>query len=329
MKSRSIGISRFGATSQGTAVERLILHRNDLTVAILTLGAAVQGVWLKGADHSLTVCSDDLSLYEGPLRHHGTLIGPVVNRISNASADIDGEFHRFDTGTGEPLLLHSGPAGTHRKIWSLAELSETAASLTLDLPNGEGGFPGRRRVTARYALGNAATLRLTVTVSTDSPTLINFANHSYWNLDGSDSFAGHQLMVNADRYLPASPVFTPTGEIAPVAGTEFDFRAPRALVPGKPALDNNFCLSDARRILTDVATLTGQSGIRLTLATTEPGLQVYDARQPVAPGHPAYQGVALEAQLWPDAPGRAGFPSIELAPGETYAPVTEWRFDRV
>ncbi|WP_309665416.1 aldose epimerase family protein [Tabrizicola sp.] len=322
-------VTGFGMTAAGMAVQRVVIAAGDLTVSLLTLGAALQGVRLRGVPHSLTIGSDDVALYEGAFRHHGTLIGPVVNRLTGAKAPIGGVLHRFKADAGEDTILHSGPAGTHRKVWTLAETSASHAVMTLDLKDGEGGFPGNRQVRVTYSVQAPATLRMAVEVTTDALTLINFANHSYWNIDGSDSWFGHRLQIAADRYLPSTPVFTPTGEIADVAGTEYDFREERVAEKNVPPLDTCFCLADGRRGLTEVLSLTGQSGVRLRLATTEPGVQLYDGWGAGAPGHPAYQGVAIEAQGWPDPAGRAGFPSIELAPGEVYAPVTEWRFDRV
>ena len=308
-------VQDFGTTASGTPVQRITLAAGDLTVSLL-----------KGTAQSLTIGTDDLALYEGAFRHHGTLIGPVVNRITGASASIDGTTHHFTPDPGDDLILHSGPAGTHRKVWELADHSASHATLTLILPDGEGGFPGNRHVTATYRVTEPAILRLKMAVTTDKATLINFANHSYWNLDGTADWFGHTLSLAADRYLPATAVFTPTGQIKDLAGSAYDFRRPRQVAKGTPALDTNFCLAGARRPLTDVLTLTGQSGRSLTLATTEPGLQLYDGRAAGAPGHPDYQGLAIEAQLWPDAPGHAEFPSITLAPGQVYAPTTEWRF---
>lgn len=322
------GVTDFGITSGGAKVQRIILAAGELRVSLLTLGAALQGVWLGNLPHSLTLGSEDLSLYEGALRHHGTLVGPVVNRITGASAVIAGTRHDFTADAGDDLILHSGPAGTHRKVWVLRDYSASHATMALSLPHGEGGFPGERTVRVTYSVTAPATLRMQIEVTTDRPTLINFANHSYWNLDGSDCWFGHSLQIAADRYLPTTPVFTPTGEVAAVAGTAFDFRLPRKVALNVPPLDTNFCLADARRDLTEVQTLTGQSGVRMRLSTTEPGVQLYDGRAAGAPGYPDYQGLAIEAQLWPDAPGRAGFPSIDLAPEQVYAAVTEWRFDR-
>jgi aldose 1-epimerase len=123
----------------------------------------------------------------------------------------------------------------------------------------------------------------------------------------------------ADHYLPATTEFIPTGEIREVADL-FDFRKEKAVLPGKPDLDNCFCLSSAATDLRDVMVLRGQSGVEMTVATTEPGLQLYDCR------HDGYKGLAVEAQGWPDAPNKPGFPAITLAAGQSRAQITEWRF---
>ncbi len=322
------GIETIGTTTSGVPVERITIAAGELTVSLLTLGAALRGVWLAGVPQNLTVGSDDVALYETAFRHHGTLIGPVANRITGAAARIAGVTHHFQPDPGSDLMLHSGPAGTHRKVWAVVDRSESHVTLGLTLPDGEGGFPGTRQVRATYRVSAPATLRLEMAVTTDRATLINFASHAYWNLDGSATWFGHRLRIAADHYLPTTEAITPTGEIAAVAGTAFDFRAPRVAERDAPPLDTNFCVADRRRALTEVLELTGRSGVRMRLATTEPGIQIYDGRNVGAPGYPAYQAVAIEPQLWPDAPGHPGFPPIDLAPGEVYAPVSEWRFDR-
>jgi aldose 1-epimerase len=174
-----------------------------------------------------------------------------------------------------------------------------------------------------------------LSATTDRPTFLNLANHSYWNLDATPTFKGHKLQVMANTYLPTTDAFIPTGAIAPVEGTPFDLRNARDVVPAHAdGFDNNFCVSSERRDLTHVATLTGQTGIGLEMWTTEPGLQVYDAR---AQGSGAfaglngapyqnYCGLALEAQMWPNAPNEPAFPSIEITPDAAYRQITQWRF---
>lgn len=326
MTARQIGIAPFGATKRGDAVSRITLGQGDLTVSIITLGAILQGVWLAGVPRNLTLGSNRLSDYEGDMCYHGSLIGPVVNRLTGAKAPIAGMIHATEANVNNRLTLHSGQAGTQHKVWTLAEVSERSCILHLDLPDGEGGFPGNRRVTAQYTVGDRATLKLDVTATTDRTTLINFANHSYWNLDGTENYAGHRLRIAADRYLPLTADFTPTGEIRSVAGSGLDFTETQRITPGSPELDTCFCLSQSRQALREVLVLTGQSGVSMQLATTEPSVQVYDARDARRPGHGAHEGLAIEAQNWPDAPNHAGFPSIELERGQVYRQTTAWRF---
>lgn len=318
------GISRFGQTRAGEHVERIVLKGGGLTASFLTRGLALQGLWLDGVAHGLTIGLPDLAAYEAAVSYPGVLVGPVANRIGGASALMDGTRHVFEANEGGVTTLHSG-AGLHMRVWRLAELDEAAATFTLDLADGVGGFPGNRRLTARYALPGKGRLRLDLTAITDRATWINLAQHSYWNLDGGADWRGHSLRVAADHWLPVDARNLPTGEVRAATG-EMDFRRLRPLQPGAPALDHNFCLASARRDLTEVAELVGAKGVRMRLSTTEPGLQIYDGRTPIRPDGAAHEGLALEPQGWPDAPNRAEFPSVTLRPGEIYAQTTEWAF---
>lgn len=321
-----MGIETFGTTDSGIEVKAITLSAGDLTVRVLTLGAILQSVRLNGVAHDLTLGSDKLADYIGPMRSHGSLIGPVVNRFTNAVAPIGGTLHHFEKNLLGQHTQHSGACCTRAKHWVIEEASDTSATLSLDLPDGEGGFPGNRHVTCRFTVDAPARLRMEVTTTTDAPTLVNFANHSYWNLDGTANWAGHSLRVAASRRLPTTDFFAPTGEIVDVTGTPWDLRESRQIAPGMPDFDTNYCLSDARMSLRDVLWLTGRNGLTMTVATTEPGIQVYDARNAARPGGPYYEGLAIEAQNWPDAPNHEGFPSIEVGPGDACVQVTEWRF---
>lgn len=321
-------IEAFGTTATGQAVRKITLRAGEITASVLTWGAVLQSVRLAGVGHDLTHGSERLADYEGDMRYHGSLIAPVVNRLTDASAPVGGKPCRFEVNFNGRHSLHSGSAGTHLKVWDLVSATETEAVLALDLPDGEGGFPGNRRVEARFSVVAPATLRMAVTVASDRPTIWNAANHSYWNLDGSEGWAGHRLRIAADHYLPTDADFIPTGEIAPVAGTVFDFRQARTVAPLSPDLDNCFCVSRGAVPLREVLWLTGTSGLTLTVATTEAGVQVYDGRHAVRPGHAPFEGLAIEAQGWPDAPNKAGFPAIDLEAGETRTQITEWRLSR-
>ena len=317
----------FGTTRDGRAVHAVEIATGDLSVRILTYGAILQDVRLAGVDHGLTLGSDAMSDYEGTLAYFGPIIGPVVNRLTGAKAPIGGLRYQFAANAPGGHLLHSGPGGTIDRIWDVAEVGPTHATLTVTLPDGACAMPGNRRITARFEVAGT-TLRLALSATTDETTLMSLANHSYWTLDGGPGWAGHHLRVAADRVLPTDENAAPTGEIADVAGTPFDFRDGREIAPGAPPLDHNLCLSDHSVPLRDVLWLTGRTGLRMTLATTAPGVQIYDQRAPNRPGRGAYEGLAIEPQHWPDAPNNPRFPSIELAPEETWTQTTEWRFLR-
>ena len=302
-----------------------MLRAGDLAVALLTHGARIQDVRLGGVP--LTLGTDALAPYEGPMGSVGGLIAPVVNRIAGARAPLDGEVVRLEGKDG--LTLHSGSGGTHRKVWTLEEADGARAVMAIALPAGEAGFPGRRRIEARFEVSAPATLTLTVEARTDAPTWINVANHSYWRLGGEVD--EHRLRVAADRYLVAGAEGLPTGEVAPAEG-RFDLRGGRSL--DGEAFDHCFCVARGRRALTPVAWLDGPVA-SMEMATTEPGLQVYTGdklRDFGAPDHEGRPfapraGLALEAQGWPDAPNHPTWPPVRLGVGETYRQVTCWRFE--
>lgn len=320
-------IREFGRTAAGAPVQAVTLAAGDLRATVLTYGAILQDVRLAGVGHGLTLGSDWLGDYEGVMRYHGALIGPVANRIAGAQAVIGGRACRFEANEAGNTL-HSGHAGCHAQIWRIAEQAEDRLVLALDLADGDGGFPGNRWVRAVWQVAAPATLTLSIEVDSDAETLVNFTNHSYWTLDGGSTWAGHRLRVAAEQYLPVDAGLIPTGEIAPVAGTALDLRAGRVIAPGDPAMDTNFCLSSGAVALRDVLWLTGQSGVAMVLATTEPGVQVYDSARTSRPGHAPYEGLAFEPQGWPDAPNQPGFPSVALAAGGRRLQQMQWRFRR-
>lgn len=321
-------IEDFGTGKAGEAVKAITLAAGDLTVRILTWGAVLQSVRLAGVAHDLTLGSDRLEDYLGDLMYHGALVGPVVNRISGGAATIAGTTRRFEVNYLGRHCLHSGSTGTHWQNWRILSAGPSACVLGLDLPDGLGGFPGNRTIRASFALTAPASLTMTVSAATDAETIVNFANHSYWNLDGSPTWAGHSLAIAAEEWLPNDTDFRPTGEIRPVAGSPMDFRAARTIEPGAPALDTCFVLARAQMPQRDVLWLRGATGLSMTVATTEPGIQVYDQRGPARPGREVYEGLAIEAQGWPDAPSHPHFPSITLAPGQSLTQITQWRFGR-
>ncbi len=329
-----MAIEEFGALPDGRSVDAVTLSNGRLTVKILTLGAITHDLRLEGVPHALTLGSPELAAYLGPMAYFGAIVGPVANRIAGGTAMLDGQALEFQRNENGRTTLHGGETGIHSDVWTIREADDTHLRLTLSLPDGRGGFPGNREIAAEFWVSDPACLELRLEAATDAPTLMNLAHHGYWNLDGAPTVAGHRLQVEADRWLPVDGDLIPTGEVRPVDGTPWDFRTEVAFRPHATGYDNNLCLSDARRALTPVLRLTGRTGTTLRLSTTEPGLQLYAAAGlDTAPhaGHGGspyreHAGMALEPQVWPDAPNRPDFPSAGLRPGETYRQETHFDF---
>ena len=321
-------MTHFGTPQAGEDVSRVQINAGDISVHILTYGAIVQDVRLAGVAHNLTLASDKLTDYEDTMGYFGAIVGPIANRISTSRIRLGNMMYELERNENGETHLHSGSEGVHRKVWRVARQTPDSVTLGLSLCDGAAGLPGRREITVTYAVSAPATLTMTIDGTTDADTCMNFASHIYWNLDGTDTWAGHQLRIDADRYLPVNDKTCPTGEIIDVAGTEMDFRRTQTPTIGAPALDHNFCLSDAVEPLRDVLWLEGQSGLQMTLATTEPGLQIHDASGSHRPGRAPYEGLVIEPQRWPDAPNHRHFPSITVRPDAPYQQISSWRFSR-
>jgi aldose 1-epimerase len=330
----------FGIRPDGRGVERVTLVSGGMTAKVLTQGAILQDLTFEG--QPLVLGSDDLSDYLGHISYFGALVGRVANRISGGAYVAGGDAYSLDLNDPLGNCLHGGSDGTSMHLWTLEEASETEVRLRLSLPDGHMGFPGGLEIAARYSL-DGATLVLEIEARSDADTVCSIAPHSYFNLDGSPKIDEHKLKIAADHYLPVDAQMAPTGEVRAVAGGGFDFRDARAM--GDVSVDHNFCLADARRELSFAASLYGpKSGIEMQIYSTEPGLQVYDARHISEAGPDAgpdagiagshgrrfgpRAGVAIETQNWPDAVTQGHFPPATLKRGEVFRARTEFRFAR-
>ncbi|TFL19941.1 aldose epimerase family protein [Jannaschia formosa] len=305
---------------------------HGLTATFIGLGAVLHDLRLDGHAPPLVLGLADTAHYPEHSNYMGATAGRYANRIGGARFVLDGTEYQLDPNFLGRHHLHGGSAGIGKREWEVTEHGVDRIAFAIDLADGEMGYPGAMRVEAVYACAPDATLRVDYRATAEAPTLCNLAHHSYWCLDDGPTVADHVLTVAADRYTPVDEDLIPTG-VAPVEGTGFDFRQGRALAqPG--LLDHNLCLSDGRTALRDVAWLrSARSGLTMTLATTEPGLQVYDGGKlnTQVPGlegrtYRAHAGVALEPQFWPDSPNRPDFPDAVLRPGETYHQTTTYRF---
>ena len=327
-------ITPFGSTQDGCDVAQITISSDELTVNILTLGSVINDVRLTGVAWPLTLGSSEVAAYEGKMSSFGSLMGPVINRIKGCSADIDGQIFTFEKHHSGDLTQHSGSSGMHNQIWNIADHGPGFVVLKLALADGLGGFPGNREIELRYTV-HQATLSMAVQATTDAPTPFNPANHSYWSLDPTVGFSGQTFQLQADHYSEPDEDLMPTGQILPVAGSQYDFRSGIKMAgDASQFFDLNLCISDSKRPLRPVATLTGTQGVRMEVATTECGLQVYDGGTIHAPdygthhGAPygAYAALALEAQSWPGSLAHAHFPNIILRPTKQYEQITSWTF---
>lgn len=323
--------SQIETLPDGREVQRLTLRGGGLSATVLTLGAIVQDLRLDGIDHPLVLGAPDAASYLGPTRYFGAIVGRLANRIGNARFTLDGRDYRTDANFRDRHTLHGGSDGVDVHVWRIEARTPSSVTLSLSLPDGHMGFPGTIALTTRIALEDGA-LSFVLGATTDAPTPCSLTHHGYFNLDGSGDVRNHSVHIDADHMLPTTDDLIPTGEIAPVAGTRFDFRQPRPL--GPEPCDRCFCLSDGPRPQRPVAWITGESGLALRVETTACGLQFYNgAYLRDVPGldgriYGPQAGLALEAQAWPDAPNQPNFPDTILRPGEAWSETTRYVFTR-
>lgn len=337
----------FGQTCSGEPVHRIVLRAGAVEAAVITLGSTLQALSLpdrNGALADVTLGYDDLAGYEADTAYFGCTVGRCANRIRDGRFALDGALVQLDRNDG-PHHLHGGALGLHRKVWPVVAVDADSLLLETDSADGEGGYPGAVKVSCRWTL-SPDRLRITLTAETDRTTLINLTNHTYWNLAGAAGerdVLDQRLTVAAERYTPVDAGLIPTGEIADVAGTPFDFRQARPTREGALRLDHHQIahaggldhnLIIAGEGVSRAARLEdAESGRRLEVWSDAPGLQVYSGNfldgSVAGKGerlYPKHHGLCLEPQVWPDSPNHADFPSAVLRPGDTYRRVVEYRW---
>ncbi len=330
----------FGRLPDGSAVEEVTIAAGDLSARIITVGAIVRDVRLAGADHPLVLGFDDLDGYMHHSPYFGAVVGRFANRIGHGRFALDGKDYQLAVNERDRTQLHGGPDGFGRRNWRIVDLGADSVTLALTSPDGDQGYPGTLEATCRYTIEAPSTLRFDAEATSDAPTLVNLAQHSYFNLDGSPDILDHRVRIDADAYTPTDEYLVPTGEIRAVDGTGFDRRtlAPIRLMQDGKRFAYDINLVVAREKAAEPrhqARLEGQRGIALDVWSTEPGVQFYDGAyvKVAAPGldgrrYGTNAGCCFEPQLFPDAPNHPEFPSAVLRPGETYRQTTRFAFSR-
>jgi aldose 1-epimerase len=346
----SVTRAPFGKTADGAAVEVFTLtNANGIELRAITYGGIITSLKVPdrtGAMADIVLGFDSL---DGYLKDHpffGAIIGRYGNRIAKGLFLVDGREYILAINNG-PNHLHGGPRGFDKQVWSAEILpAKNTIAFRRTSPDGEEGYPGNLVVEVVYALTDENKLIVDYRYSTDKATPVNLTQHSYFNLagEGSGDILGHSMMLNADRYTPVDSTLIPTGELAPVEGTPFDFRQPAPIgaridqphpqIKNGQGYDHNWVLNKKGAELSLAARVTEQkSGRTLEITTNEPGVQFYagnflDGTITGKAGH-VYQrrsGFCLETQHYPDSPNHPGFPSTIARPGQEYRTRTVFAF---
>lgn len=340
----------FGRTPAGEAVELVTLtNASGMELRAMSYGAII--VSLTAPDRAgvlgdVVLGYDSLAGYVASSPYFGAVVGRYGNRIAHGTFTLDGQQYTLAVNNG-PNALHGGLRGFDKVVWRV-DTSHTAEGSRVTFRyvsrDGEEGYPGTLTASVSYTLTDANEVRIAYEATTDKATPVNLTQHTYFNLAGSGDILGHTLTFAADRYVPVDSTLIPTGELAPVAGTPFDFTSAHAIgeridadhpqLRNGGGYDHTIVLTRADTGLALAATLRDAStGRTLQVHTTEPGVQFYTGNfldgTLTGKGGVVYRrrnGLCLETQHFPDSPNRPSFPNTILRPGEVYRSRTVWRF---
>lgn len=343
-----------GTLADGTAVEVVTL-KNDrgIEARVITYGATLQSLIApdrKGVRAEVTLGYDTAAEYEAKPNYFGVTVGRYANRIAGGRFTLDGRAVQLSQNNNGNSL-HGGTQGFDKRNWRIVSVaSGPTASVVLALtsPDGDQGYPGTLEVTVTYSLDESGNLAIAYAAASDKPTVVNMTNHALFNLAGDGAPEGtsrHLLTIPAQVYTPVNETLIPTGELTPVAGTVFDFRAPRLVALGlrdgrDPQIvigrgyDHNFALDKGQTAEPQLAARLEDpvSGRVLEVLSTEPGVQFYTGNfldgTVLGRGGHVYRmgdGIALEPQKFPDSPNQPGFASARVDPGKPYRHIMIYR----
>ncbi|MBB4635774.1 galactose-1-epimerase [Longimicrobium terrae] len=351
MQTVTVQRSPFDHLADGTPVEAFTMELPGVArVRVSAYAGAVLSIHVPDRDGRMgdvVLGFDTLDEYLADESFQGALIGRSGNRIARGRFTLDGHEHQLLINNA-PNHLHGGPRGFHKRLWA-AETVETSEGagvrLRLTSDDGDQGYPGTVDVTVTYLLTSEGALRVEYDAVTDTPTPVNLTQHTYWNLtaDPRREILGHRLRLNADAITPVDETLIPTGELAAVEGTPFDFRDEQPIGARADAddeqlryaggYDHNFALRGAGTLALAARVHEPESGRVLEVHTTQPGIQFYSGNfldgTTVGKGGIAYAhrtGLCLEPQAYPDAPNHPHFSSTILRPGERYSSLILYRF---
>lgn len=342
----------WGKAPDGAAVDLYTLTNDrGMQVKITNWGGIVTSILVPDRQGQLADVALGFETLDPYLQRHpffGALAGRYANRIGKGRFTLNGQTYTLARNNGENSL-HGGLKGFDKAVWKAREIPPGGLELSYLSKDGEEGYPGNLSATVVYTLTDDNELKIDYTATTDKETVVNLTNHSYFNLAGAGAgdILKHEVMLNADRFTPVDAGLIPTGELASVKGTPFDFTQPTAIgarieekheqiVRGK-GYDHNFVLNKgaggAGSLSLAARVTEPTSGRVLEVYTTQPGVQFYtgnflDGTLTGKGGktYPRRAGFCLETQHFPDSPNKPSFPSTALKPGEKYHEVTTFKF---
>jgi aldose 1-epimerase len=339
------------------SVEKITLtNALGMSIAILTYGGIIQSLQVPdrhGAFTNVVLGFDNLDDYVTKSPYFGAIVGRYANRIACGRFELDGVTYDVPVNNGENSL-HGGIGGFDRRVWRAETIEsehQLAVRLTHISPAGEEGYPGTLTTTVLYDLNpTGLSFRITYHATTDAPTVLNLTNHSYFNLagEGNGTILQHVAELRASHFLPVNAGLIPTGELAPVKGTAFDFTEAHVIGeridrPGDEQLaiaggyDHCWVLDTFDDLGFDPAwnirVVDPGSGRVMDVKTDQPGVQFYsgnflDGSFAGTSGqlYPQRAGFCLETQHFPDSPNQPPFPSTVLRPGEEFHSATSFSF---
>lgn len=327
----------FGSHQDKTVSMFTLTNDSGMTVEILELGGIIRSLLVpdkNGEPHSCVKGFETLEEYLQDESYQGALVGRYANRIGQGKFKLDGEQFQVDVNGG-PHHLHGGFSGFHKKLWVSEAIEEDDAvgvRLSLVSPDGEAGFPGEVTVSAEYRLQTTNTLTLTLFAMTTAATPFSMTQHAYFHAGKGDSVMTDTLQIDAQYVTEADESLLPTGKQLNVEGTPFDFTSAveigERVRKGNPLFDqvggydHNFVLNHDTS--TPAAVLSSSdTGIRMALFTTLPGMQVYTGNLMTD----SQAGtICLEPQYFPDSPNQPDFPDCILRPGKPFQASIRYEF---
>lgn len=341
----------FQTTVDGKPVALYTLHAGDITMQVTNYGARVVSLWTpdrEGRYEDIVLGYENIGRYIDNTgeRFLGAVVGPYANRIAKGRFTLDGAEYTLPLNNNGQTL-HGGLKGVDRVVWDVVSATDDKLVLHYLHPDGQDGFPGNLDIEMTYSLTPDNEFRVDYKATTDKPTVANFSHHPFFNLkgEGNGTVLDNVLTINASHTTPVDSVLIPTGQIAPVEGTPFDFREPHAIgerigadnqqLRNGGGYDHNWVIDRKTESGIEQAATVWEpaSGRTIEVLSDQPGLQVYsgnffDGTSIGKYGKPQRyrESLALETQKFPDSPNHDNFPSTVLRPGETYTQVCIYKF---